>query len=941
MKTFLKPYWVYLTTLVPVAVLFALYGSAYQVIHTLLSKQNVVAWASFGGSLATITFAYCAYAFWCQRKGRDLPARFGFFLVAGYVIFTYVFMYNRGLVIPLNVPRWMLFEGDLILYVFTFLMPAMAYGLLLAVIAVTPEGKKYRTPFNIGILVAIPIFWYIMFTGVMPMFSRYWDGNVAMHFVTVLFIATTLLFLACLVRLMYLILMHRDLTSRGVVIGGRALILLVLPILCFIVNNGLDAMSGGVFGDFSHPAFYVFAVLNGLAFLVPEFNSRFGRLALFFLRSVLYTVVVYFFLVLLPFFPLSVLAILAFGFGFLMLTPIAVMILTTDSMIEDMRYLGKTISPLAVVPVFLIGLAVIPSSVVTGFSNDKANLQAVLRYVFEPSYENASIGSVDVGAFTKTLEAIKSNKEMRGRRPHKRKPYLSPFYEWFVLENLTLSDRKLIRLDRIFTDTTDIREGRRTDDARIPTLNPPRVVGFDVDSKSAEDGDYTETWVNLEIQNGEIDSTEFSTKFVLPEGCWVDNYYLDIEGRREYGLLAEKKSATWIYQQITTRERRDPGILFYTKGENTLILRVFPFASQEKRRTGFRLLHHSDITFSLDETTISAKALSEPIATEIFETEKGFAIPQATKAKLPLVTRDPVYVFIIDCSKSTAGTEDAVVAKVHGFVDESSVDVEKVEFRFTNYASTPASNKGNWEKEYRSFPKTGGLFLERALKAELLANFLSKSSKVPIFIVVTDSYDDAVFIEGFSNWGISFPDSPRFFVLDAPRQLSQASYNSPSRLSATEPSALNPRSVRAWPDSANIDVFLPDNGQMTIVPKPGETVLMGGWNSGNKWDKGLALRIAEKTLALNPSDLDAKWLVIVKGSLQTNILTGFTSFISLENEAQKQALLKKQKQVLNANKALDIGEEHRMSEPPFWIVLSLLGAALWFSKRLRSTRKAI
>ena len=85
MKTFLKPYWVYLTTLVPVAALFALYGSAYQVVHTLLSNQNVIAWASFGGSLATITFAYCAYAFWCQRKGRDLPAQFGFFLVAFHV----------------------------------------------------------------------------------------------------------------------------------------------------------------------------------------------------------------------------------------------------------------------------------------------------------------------------------------------------------------------------------------------------------------------------------------------------------------------------------------------------------------------------------------------------------------------------------------------------------------------------------------------------------------------------------------------------------------------------------------------------------------------------------------------------------------------------------------------------------------------------------------
>ena len=72
MKIFLKPYWVYLTTMVPVAVLFALYGGAYQVIHTLLSKQNLIAWAGFGGALAFITIAFCAYALWCQIRQRDL-----------------------------------------------------------------------------------------------------------------------------------------------------------------------------------------------------------------------------------------------------------------------------------------------------------------------------------------------------------------------------------------------------------------------------------------------------------------------------------------------------------------------------------------------------------------------------------------------------------------------------------------------------------------------------------------------------------------------------------------------------------------------------------------------------------------------------------------------------------------------------------------------------
>jgi hypothetical protein len=44
-------------------------------------------------------------------------------------------------------------------------------------------------------------------------------------------------------------------------------------------------------------------------------------------------------------------------------------------------------------------------------------------------------------------------------------------------------------------------------------------------------------------------------------------------------------------------------------------------------------------------------------------------------------------------------------------------------------------------------------------------------------------------------------------------------------------------------------------------------------------------------------------------------MTPVTSFISLENEAQRQALLQKQEAVLQAKKSLDISEDEvRMSE---------------------------
>jgi len=58
-------------------------------------------------------------------------------------------------------------------------------------------------------------------------------------------------------------------------------------------------------------------------------------------------------------------------------------------------------------------------------------------------------------------------------------------------------------------------------------------------------------------------------------------------------------------------------------------------------------------------------------------------------------------------------------------------------------------------------------------------------------------------------------------------------------------------------------------------------------------------------------------------------MTPETSYLVVENEAQKAALMQKQKQVLSSNKLLDLNEDtQRMSEPSLWVLAVLLGLAL-------------
>ena len=56
-----------------------------------------------------------------------------------------------------------------------------------------------------------------------------------------------------------------------------------------------------------------------------------------------------------------------------------------------------------------------------------------------------------------------------------------------------------------------------------------------------------------------------------------------------------------------------------------------------------------------------------------------------------------------------------------------------------------------------------------------------------------------------------------------------------------------------------------------------------------------------------------------------------TSYLVVENDAQKAMLKKKQEQVLSGNKSLDLADDvRRMSEPGLWILAVLLGIALWY-----------
>jgi hypothetical protein len=140
----------------------------------------------------------------------------------------------------------------------------------------------------------------------------------------------------------------------------------------------------------------------------------------------------------------------------------------------------------------------------------------------------------------------------------------------------------------------------------------------------------------------------------------------------------------------------------------------------------------------------------------------------------------------------------------------------------------------------------------------------------------------------------------------------------------TNLSPLSKKSVIAWPNLNSPLAYLKDDGNPSIVLKNDVFEFHETEGVDNTWEEGLKLQALWRTLCLHPEKTNDYWLPLVQNSFKSKIMSPVTSYISLENEAQRQALLEKQKKTLNSKKSLDIGEEARQMSEPSLIILVLI-----------------
>lgn len=928
MKPYLKPYWVLALVSAPQTLIFLIFSRIFSLVGSRLDESNLKAWMMFGIAFGILWLGSVIYATAVFAARKPVNPYYGAALLVTNISFLYVYLLQSGSVIPGNIPRWMLFGIEPGICLLTLIMPSLAYATLLLVFHFTPEDKKYTIWKEILVTVSIPLLWYLAINIAVPLF-RHSTLKVSPHIVAVLFIASSVCFLFMISRLVFLLLLKKPKAWEF----ARIPVIIVFPVLGLLVNNGVAGLMGMPvsFGDFSHIGYYILAVFSGILLLLPAVENHKLRLGLFFLKAVTFIYIFYFFTVFLPFLPLSIFAVIFAGLGFLMLTPLVLMLIHVKSVWSDYHYLLRFHSRYLLLVVFLAGAAVLPAGITISYNMDRASIGNALSYVYESGYDETLKAGTDLKSIRRALDNIKANKD-GGRLErfvsNNRAPYLTAYYNWLVLDNLALSDKKIEKLEQIFFGGVENKDVQNQ--VNEPAEKHVTVKGLKTETEYDEKGGFYKSWINVELENKSDSQAEYVTETDLPEGTWISNYYLNVNGEKKYGLLVDKRAALWTYQQILN-ERRDPGILYYLSGNRTAF-RVFPFSGHEIRETGIALIHKEPVKLTIDGNEVSLQDEKNGMSTqkEVFEFNDSIVyVPAEVKEKLPKVSRNPYYYFIVDFSKGNEGKIQAYLDRVREFVKEHSLREADFQVAAANYEMKGIDHQGNRQNAMEDLPVKGGLFLERHIKSILAANYAAKPPQYPVIVAVTDNIKGAVMPEDFSDFQITMPDSEWYYALGAEGKITGYPLlkgKSPEGPGTIEEIAA--KEALAWPDAAKPEAYLRDDGQGSIVLRKtglhNEELELGD----TTWKNGLILQAMSTGLALEPSQYSRQSTGIIANSFRTKIMTPLTSYIVVEDEAQEKVMLEKQKQLLASKLPLDAGEETQMSEPPLWVLIVGLGIVL-------------
>lgn len=941
MNFYLRPLWAILANTLPLLVLFFLQYTVFGGIKSELTPQAIHLWQGLGIVIIILMIYHTALGSIKLYQKRPLPLSNSVVTLVSYLGLLITYLSFEHTLIPWSIPDWLL-PGERKVYAGTFLMPGLLHALMAMVVQLTPIPKEVSTWKNTLWIILIPGLCYLLITIVLPLVLTGQSRFEEMAFISSIILGAVgfLFFIARMVYIGYS--KGRKITQLSR--AGLLILGLAAPLFALYLHDYFESP----IGNFASSAYYILAGLNGLILILP-FRSKtpYGQGIILFVRATSVPFILYFFLVFAPYTPLSFLMILFYGVGLLMLVPVFLFPIQLQQFAttwnESQTLLGRWKSLI----ILLVGLSAIPTAIIWHYQQHRNTLHAALQYLYHAPLEANYRPDISTSHLSSILEAVNEQAPTSSRNSFstdQSTPLLSWFYRWLVLDNLTLSTQKRDRLQRVFlgeNSPTSSWSAPLQDQTIQGTLN-----NITTRSTYSQELHLFQTWVDMKVENHQSSNQEFRTHFDLPDGAFITDYYLDMPWGRDYGILAEKKAAMWVYRQIVNRTRQDPGLIYY-QNNSTIGLRVFPVPPDSSRTTGFLVTHVEPITLNIHGKSILLGS-DRPDQPEEITSPDGFSkyLSASKKAELPLVTRQPYAHFILAGGAADENNVAEMIRLVKSVLTLLPDRLQKTA-KYTVVGTYPTHGVSgeSIENVVGKHSFVGAPFWERAILEIAYPHTVNPQEYYPTPILV--GADAFTRLEPSPLWK-SIPEvSQGFTILSGGKTkawpIEQGgtlrTTDSPlawiKALTTSESHSLP--QVHAYPNAAAPKQFLPQDGFPGLILSASReypTATPEGATT-HLWEAGLLGTAQQWHRVVFPEQAQSRWLDLLKTSFQHRVLNPATAFMVLETEAQKEALLRKQAQTLSGKEYLDADTENltQMSEPGLWIIF--LGGGLWWYFRRR------
>ena len=946
--------WVFI---LPQGVLLALNCFSFWIIRDEILPQNLMAAAVLlGSAVFMITFYGGLLFFWVRRGLRDVPWTWNWFFLLAHIAYLWFATSEIPHIIPGAVESWVLDLGQVILHQYTFMMPGLFYAAMRLACFETRLSRGSDIGRSLLVAVVAPALWYTAMLGFSAFVHRSWDWIPPVAGI-VFFVGTTLLTLVALIRLSVLFYgwyQSRDPWIHNIVI---ALVAVGGPLAGLLLNYNIPFPA-----DFQMKGIYVLAVFNGLVLLVPSVLGIRGKGWLLFLRALTYPFTVYFFLVFLPFLPLSLLAICALGLGFLFLIPPVLFLIHTRILIEDGQVWSLQGGRAQAAALVFLACLVLPGYFTLEAVQDKTAIQQALDYVYSADYEQPQRFQGSLPAVKKVLVKMKRSKS------GVRLPYLSAFYNQLVFNGMILPDSKIEYMYRLFTGeavpeakATSFygRRGRtrssRGTEQRLRAQRNREVIVSSFE-RSSEDKDFTTvTRLRLYLRNtGKDDAAEFFQECEVPSGVLISDFRLLVNKQLVRGQLFERDTATWVYHMIRDWTRRDPGLLVYTS-PSRVEMSVFPFREKEVRIAELEFTYPRGMAPVIKIGPYRVFLQDSPVLNGMLPMAltgrdpggEAYALILTRPAEtLLLYRRRPYLHFIVDFSAgSMLSPEDilqSILNTAAAFPEADFIRISAANFEIEPLSPNPIPVR---EKAFiraaiqqARLPRQGSLDLSRVMKhilsvyqSKLTASTRDSWQRYPVFVVITAQSAKLSEPEDMAFYQELVPEQERYYVLIPGQALQEHPLGFLSGRAPTQDVVV----IKHGPHISWVPVF-PDPqwhlaaklGQDPYAPyevyHPGEDkffpVSSARVPSGSYYAQVQGLFVKNALMMRNPAWLERELPTIVRDSKSTGVMVPSTSYIVVERSSQWKTLSVKERQKMASAQGLEFEDDFDTPEPPVWLL---------------------